>query len=223
MNKIALISIGLFLAAALCFYLVFKNSKASTSNFNLPLAQKLGRIHFYDQALRRDLDSLRIAAGDSSNEFLTRLQELKVNDSLNRLVVTNILDSCGWLGSNEVGPDGSSALFLVIQHSDCQTMIKYLPLFNKAVKDGKAPAYNLALMEDRVLLCNGQKQKYGSQLTFDDKSGRYTLSPIDNLEIVDSLRIEKGLPPLAEYLARWGINLDSLKQELKTTNKKPLK
>lgn len=211
MRKFTIVIIGLILGVCVFFYFIFGRSQPSTSNFNLGLAQKLGRLHYKDQALRRDFDSLRTAAGDTSWEFKRRVQQMRVTDSINRIAVTRILDSCGWLGSEEVGPDGSNTLFLVIQHSDCNTMNKYLPLLRKAVKDGKAPAHNLALMEDRVLICNGQKQKYGSQLTYDDKSGKYVVSPIDNLAIVDSLRKQVDLPPLSDYLGRWGIKWDTLK------------
>lgn len=210
MRKFTFIIIGLILSAWAVFYFIFQKSHSSKSNFNLGLAQKLGQIHNTDQALRRDFDSLRTAAGDTSMEFKQRVQQLRVTDSINRTIVTNILDSCGWLGYDVLGQEGADALFLVIQHSDCNTMNKYLPLLRKGVKDGKAPIYNLALMEDRVLICNGQKQKYGTQLTYDDRSKKYRPMPIENIKILDSLRSQVGLPPLNEYLQRWGITSDTL-------------
>jgi len=218
MRKFTFVIIGMILGVWIIFYLIFDKSHSTPSNFNLSLAHKLGRIHFTDQELRRDFDSLKIAAGVSSMAFKRRVQEMRVTDSTNRVVVTRILDSCGWLGFEDVGPDGSNALFLVIQHSDCQTLNKYLPVLRKGVKDGKAPAYNLALMEDRVLICNGQKQKYGSQLSYDEKLSKYVLLPIENFEIVDSLRKRVDLPPIEEYLARWGINSDTLAYKWRPDN-----
>lgn len=60
--------------------------------------------------------------------------------------------------SEVVGNKGSTTLFLVIQHADLGTQVKYLPMVREAVKQHKAQASNLALLEDRVALGQGKNK-----------------------------------------------------------------
>jgi hypothetical protein len=189
-------------------YFSFKQAGAP-SVLNLPLAQKLGQIHQKDQEFRRNLDSIRTIQGDTSAEFLARLDLLRGIDSSNLAEVSRILDSSGFLGSEVVGTEGSDALFLVIQHSDLATQEKYLPVFRKAVEKNQMCSANLALLEDRVLVGKGQPQIYGSQIGYDNSTGRYFLLPLRNAQAVDSLRRQVDLEPLSNYLAHWDIKWDT--------------
>ena len=51
----------------------------------------------------------------------------------------------------------------------------------------------------------GKKQIYGTQLTWNEKTGRYELYPIEDEEHVDLLRASVGLQPIAEYLKDFGL------------------
>ena len=73
-------------------------------------------------------------------------------DSINLIKIKKILDERGWLGADIIGGQGNSTLFLVIQHSDLETQLKYLPMMREAVKNGNANAISLAILEDRVAL-----------------------------------------------------------------------
>jgi hypothetical protein len=126
-------------------------------------------------------------------------QTIKAADSINLITVTAILDKYGWLGPETVGNQGSMALFLVVQHSNQQVQEKYLPVMRKAVKEGKALAANLALLEDRVALEEGKKQIYGSQVQTDPKTGKSSFRPIEDEPNVDKRREEVGLGPLRDY------------------------
>ena len=111
---------------------------------------------------------------------------IKEKDSINLIRITTILDSRGWLGTDIIGEQGNSTLFLVIQHSDIQTQEKYLPMMREAVKDGKAQASSLALLEDRVALRKGRKQIYGSQIGRDPHTQLYYVSPLEGPDNVDN-------------------------------------
>ena len=50
----------------------------------------------------------------------------------------------------------------------------------------------------------GKKQIYGTQLTWNEKTRRYELYPIEDEEQVDLLRASVGLQPIAEYLKALG-------------------
>ncbi len=150
------------------------------------------------------LDSVQVKYGLNSKEMNTLVKAMNTADSVNLIKVMRILDEHGWLSQEQIGEQGNATLFLVIQHSDRQTQEKYLPLMRQAVKDGKAQANQLALLEDRVALRQGKKQIYGSQIT-QDINGKYSVSPIEDEPNVNKRRAAVGLEPLEEYVKRWGI------------------
>ncbi|MBK6526223.1 MAG: hypothetical protein IPG07_12130 [Crocinitomicaceae bacterium] len=124
---------------------------------NLLLESELGRHNHYknetlildtvlkyDQGIRNEL-ALRVRAfGRMSKEVNEVYPIMRYVDSVNCLKVTKILDEHGWLGATEIGSEGNSTLFLVIQHSDLQVQEKYLPMMRQAVEDGNAEASALA-------------------------------------------------------------------------------
>jgi hypothetical protein len=97
-------------------------------------------------------------------------------------------------------------VFLVIQHADLATQERYLPIMREAVKNGKALASDLALLEDRVLTRNGKPQIYGSQLQENHTTGKYEFAPIQDAANVNKRRASVGLPPLEDYAKMMGIN-----------------
>lgn len=123
----------------------------------------------------------------------------------NLVKVKAILKQYGWPGPDQVGHEANSALFLVIQHADIATQEEYLPLMRKAVAEGKALPMHLALLEDRVALRQGKRQIYGSQIGQDEQTGESYVLPLADPDRVDERRRSVGLPPLAEYVTKWGI------------------
>ncbi|MBC7694495.1 MAG: hypothetical protein H7141_03520 [Burkholderiales bacterium] len=133
-------------------------------------------------------------------------------DSINQVKVKSILDKYGWLGIDDVGIQCNAALFRVIQHSDIKTQEQYLPIMQDAVKNRKANPSQLTLLEDRILLRQGKKQIYGSQIGFDSKTKLYYVSPLEDPDNVDKRRGEIGLEPLSivleNYFETWHLKWD---------------
>jgi hypothetical protein len=165
----------------------------------------LDSILYYDQGIRNELGVRTKVYGEQSNEVRELYGIMRYIDSVNCIKVTKILDEHGWLGINEIGSSGNTTLFLVIQHSDLQIQEKYLPMMRQAVEDGKAEASSLALLEDRVLLRQGKKQLYGSQIEYDPSTLKYLVSPIEDEPNVNKRRASVGLGPLEDYVKIWGI------------------
>jgi hypothetical protein len=63
---------------------------------------------------------------------------------------------------------------------------------------GEVLQSNLAYLTDRVLLAEGKKQQYGTQVTVVD--GKWAPRPLEDEANVDKRRAAAGLSPLAEYL-----------------------
>ncbi|MCA6435994.1 MAG: hypothetical protein IM600_17095 [Bacteroidetes bacterium] len=188
---------------------VQKNKDSSEVNFNKPVVRQLDSIFIDDQKYRMKMEEIEkntyLSAEQKSKEQQAIWHIISTKDAINLVKVKAIIDKYGWLGPDEIGYQGNSTLFLVIQHSDQVTQEKYLPLMREAVKNKKASGADLALLEDRILLGQGKKQIYGSQLSMDSRTGQYFLSPIEDEINVNKRRAEVGLEPIEEYVKHWGI------------------
>ena len=90
--------------------------------------------------------------------------------------------------------------FLLVQHADADKEFqkKCLELLKEAVAKKQALPTDYAYLTDRVLVGEGKKQLYGTQLM--PKDGKLVPQPIEDEANVDARRKELGLPPLADYL-----------------------
>ncbi len=172
------------------------------------MVKQLALIAIEDQTYRGQLETVQTKYGGDSKEMRDLGKIMVEKDSINLIKVKAIIDKFGWLGPDVIGDEGNSTLFLVIQHSDIVTQEKYLPIMREAVKNGKAKATSLALLEDRVALRRGKNQIYGSQVVWDMKSNEYFVLPLEDPENVDIRRSKVGLPPLSEYLNYWQMKWD---------------
>ena len=73
-------------------------------------------------------------------------------------------------------------------------------MLRAAVAAGDASARDLAYLEDRVRVHNGQPQLYGTQFIYD--KDELKPHPIEDPEHLDPRRAAVGLGPFAEYEAR---------------------
>lgn len=196
--------------------IVKANKEEAEKDFDKPLVALLDSIYIEDQKYRKQLDELEKKYSWKSDEMQAHWQLIHEKDSLNLIAVTKILDERGWLGAKIVGAQGNSTLFLVIQHADLETQLKYLPMMREAVKNGNANASSLALLEDRVEMRKGNRQIYGSQITTDPTTKELYVYPLIDPENVDKRRAEVGLGPLAEYVKIWNLTWDIEKHKART-------
>ena len=184
---------------------VIVNNKIPESKLNKPLVSLLDSINKIDQIDRLHMDEIQNKYGMQSKEMDSLWRKIRLQDSSNLNQVKNIIDNLGWLGPAEIGQQGASTLFLVIQHADSATQVKYLPIMRAAVKKGKALPQNLALLKDRVLTMQKKKQLYGSQVG-NNAEGKNSFLPITDETNVNKRRASVGLGPLEDYAKYFGIN-----------------
>jgi hypothetical protein len=197
------------LLGILIFNIAFsQNDKTTKVNLSKELISILDTIHKDDQKYREESQELEKKYGWHSKEVQDLWKIIHFKDSINLIKVKKILNEEGWLGPDIIGEDGNTTLFLVIQHADTEAQIKYLPMLREAVKNGNAKARHLAMLEDRILIFQGEKQIYGSQIEMDYKTKEYILSPMIDPDNVDQRRAEVGLKPIAEYLKIFNIAWD---------------
>jgi hypothetical protein len=178
------------------------------ANYDKPLQAELLTIYEEDQKYRRMIDSINTNYGWESEQMKALWAIISEVDSINLVKVKAILDEKGWVGADKVGGQANQALFLVIQHANQATQEQYLPMMREAVKDSRASARSLALLEDRVALAQGKRQIYGSQIGRNNETGEYYVLPLEDPDHVDERRAFVGLGPLSEYVRRWNIQWD---------------
>lgn len=178
-------------------------------NLNHDLVAQLDTIYIDDQKFRNQLNDIEEKYGHLSKEANDLWKVIKVNDSINQIKVGIILDKYGWLGADVIGGQGSTTLFLVVQHSNLAFQKSYLPMLREAVRNGKARSSNLAMLEDRVAIGEGRKQIYGTQIQWDSITQLFYVSPLEDPINVDKRRAEIKLPPMAVYLKQWKLNWDA--------------
>lgn len=175
-------------------------------SFELPdsLLFELSKIAIRDQALYKKLSYLERKYGLKS----TRVKQLwTIKDSLNKVNLESVEkligdSSVNVLSSKQVGEIFASKCFLVFQHSDTSTMIKYLPIIKSLYDKGETKGENYALLYDRVHVNRFKGlQYYGTQVN----TKTNTVYPIKNEINVDKRRKELGMEPLKDYLLKFGI------------------
>lgn len=196
--------------------IVKTNKEIAEKDLDKPLVAQLEAIHQEDQKYRQQIGEIEKKHGRDSEEMKAHWKLIQEKDSINLIAVKKILDERGWLGRDIVGDQGNTTIFLVIQHADLETQVQYLPMMRAAVKKGNARTGSLALLEDRVALRQGKRQIYGSQISRDQETGEFFVSPLIDPENVDKRRKEVGLPPLADYIKHWDMTWDIGKHKKRT-------
>jgi hypothetical protein len=133
-------------------------------------------------------------------------REQNAIDERNMKRLEEIIAQYGWPGRSLVGNEAALAAFLILQHTDLSRQKKYFGFVKNAALKGEVPRSAAAMLEDRILMGEGKKQIYGTQLrSGPDTGGKLVLHLIDDEANVDVRRAAVGLKPLAEYLKEFGL------------------
>lgn len=180
----------------------------SAAQVNQSLRRELLKMLKDDQKYRNEINEVeKMSLGpDEMQKRVSALWEKQHKvDKKNIKRLAQIIDKYGWPSRSMVGKEGSLTAFLVIQHADLEYQKKYFPLLKAAVSKGEADRDDAALLEDRILMREGKKQIYGTQIHFNEATKTLELWPIEDEEGVDARRASVGLEPIAEYLKRYGL------------------
>jgi hypothetical protein len=181
------------------FFAILTNIYGQNNQTLDSLSKVLEKIYYDDQVPRQKVISLENEFGYSSKEVSKQEEFIQKMDSLNAIKVSEIIDKYGWLGPDQISDTANRTIFLVIQHADEKTQLKYLDTLKNAAKAGKAKPSDYSLLLDRTNLKQGKFQEYGSQLFTFGVSGHTVFSPIRDEPNVNKRRQAVGLSSLEEY------------------------
>ena len=195
-----------------------RSEKSVTSFQNTEnLIAVLDTIWQTEQTPIRLRDSLMRIYGAESKEYQEQQKIYEANHIINEKKVTTILDNIGWPTKEIAGERGNWTLCNVIQHSDNEIRIKYLPMMRQAVKEKILEPRFLVRAEDRIATERGDPQIYGGQMKYYPKTKSFNVWPVYDPVNIDKRRAEIGLEPIAEFLKnRFDFNWN-LEEQIKRT------
>jgi hypothetical protein len=115
--------------------------------------------------------------------------------------LAEILSGSGWPAADVVGAEAARAAWLVALHADQRLDLqrRAVTLMSAEVDAGRAPASQLALLSDRMLVNSGQPQRYGTQIA--GVTGDVPVPwPCEDPDGLDGRRAAVGLEPWAAYV-----------------------
>lgn len=146
-----------------------------------------------DQRVRGELT----AAGALNDTYHPKLEEIhRANASRLRQIIAVF----GWPGFALVGDKGAKAAWRIALHSITEPAFMRLcrDHIDRASEAGDAPRWQFAIIDDRIRVYEGKPQRYGTQLRYG--ANGLEPHPIENESRVNSMRMQAGLPPLAQTL-----------------------
>jgi len=113
-----------------------------------------------------------------------------------------MFDQHGFIGFDLAGKEGSHNFWLMVQHSDHapEFQKEILKAMETEVAKGNAKATNFAFLTDRVRKNAGQKQVYGTQVTYNMDIGQAYPRPVEDSLNINVRRKAIGLEPIEDYL-----------------------
>jgi hypothetical protein len=180
--------------------------------FNKSLADELKSMAEIDQ----------VAASFRQGKYKQWTQERwgKFRDSVfttHKSRLKEIFDEYGYPGYDLVGKEGSNNFWLMVQHSDkdIDFQSRVLDKLKVEFENKNADGSNYGLLTDRVKINKGEKQIYGTQVTYNAQGQAYPKPLLDSIN-VNKRRAEVGLDPIEQYLnmmtlMHFEMNKDNLK------------
>ncbi|HYX09199.1 MAG TPA: DUF6624 domain-containing protein, partial [Bacteroidales bacterium] len=181
-------------------------------------AAMLDTIWRTEQEPIRLRDSIGKVHGYESEEFQKQNEIYHRNHDINERKILKILDTYGWPDRNMTGKNGNLIICNVIQHSDNEVRLKYLPLMRQAVEDKKLEPLFLGRSEDRIATERGELQLYGTQIKYYPETKTFDVWPVFDPVNVNKRRAEIGLEPIEEFLKNrfnleWNLNEQIVRSE----------
>lgn len=208
---------NLFLAAT-CLLLSLSITAQDKPPVNVELQKQLLEMGKEDQKHRTEMvELMEKVNGPEKDKWMPRymkiIEEQSAIDTKLMQQLEAIVAQHGWPTISLVGPEASGNAFLVLQHADLSFQKKYFPLLKEAVAKNDVKKSNVALLEDRILMREGKKQIYGSQLRMNTQTQKLELYPIEDEANVDQRRASMGLEPLKDYMKRFKLEYEPPKKQ----------
>jgi hypothetical protein len=156
-------------------------------------------------AMRDEDLRVREALAETGELFQGYAPAMEAVHRRNAARLRELVAAHGWPGRAAAGDDGAEAAWLVAQHAigEPAFLRATLAALQDATARGEVPAWQPAMLDDRIRMYEGRPQRYGSQLV-PDADGWLRPYEIEDPDGVEARRAAVGLRPLAEHVAGAG-------------------
>lgn len=160
-------------------------------------------VRWSNDSLRRVLLTLRDRDQAARAQFGARVsdtlyaRQLMSLDSTLAAEIAVILDRFGLPTRSMVGPAGSDAAMLIVQHS--WPLQEHVLALAQATPAGEISPEKLGMLEDRVLVHQGRAQRFGTQFIL-SPDGLFRFAPVSDTASLEARRSTAGMPPLRQYV-----------------------
>ncbi|MDP4199741.1 MAG: hypothetical protein Q8922_03960 [Bacteroidota bacterium] len=144
-----------------------------------------------------ELRSKLVQTGELFGDYHPLMEALHTSNGTR---LETLIDSFGWPILEIDGPEVLKAAWLIVMHAISLPALQKKALNLLRASGGCSPE-ELAMLEDRILVFSGMKQKFGTQFDW-SRDGCLLPYPIENIEFVDERRCTIGLPPLSDGIER---------------------
>lgn len=119
----------------------------------------------------------------------------------NQKRIKKLYSKYGYLGFDKIGKENTKKFWITIQHADNDVKFQkqMLKALHKEINENNADRSSYAMLEDRIAVNLNQKQRYGSQVTYNKKGQAIPKNGLLDSLNIDKLRIEYNLPSFKEY------------------------
>ncbi|MDF2699103.1 MAG: hypothetical protein K0Q49_659 [Haloplasmataceae bacterium] len=160
------------------------------NNRNQEIAISLLKMLEYDFKVRDDLAN----KGELYQGYHPVMESVH---NQNAEYLEKIIYEIGWPTNELVGEEAAYAAWLILGHAISKPKLikKTLLLLEEQVKQNKISPKDVAMLYDKICFFEMRPQKYGTQFDYNENN---ELVPwkIEDVEKVDQLRKQVGLPPL---------------------------
>jgi len=180
------------------------NDRTIVETSDNPTTQALLDMRQKEQTLQAKIDEASDQFGDEQALFELDEQQQKMHVA-HMAKLEELMGSAGWISSKEYGKTACEQALTIMKNSPGERLEAHLDVLLNAAKTGEANPAEVAYIHDKVLMHQGKKQLYGTQIAFNEKKGINDVYPIQDEANVDARRAEVGLGPLADALKKMGI------------------
>lgn len=180
------------------------NDRTIAETSDNPTTQALLDMRQKEQALQAKIDEATDQFGDEQALFELDEQQQKMHVE-HMAKLENLMSSTGWISSKKYGKTACEQALIIMKNAPGERLDPHLDTVLKAAENGEAMPSEVAYIHDKVLMYQGKKQLYGTQIAFNEKKGINDVYPIQDEANVDARRAKAGLGPLADALKKMGI------------------
>ena len=196
-----------------------QQERGRTDELNPQLIAQIDQLTKRHHSHRKQTSDVYKKYGFESRQMIELEELIREDDLQNRNAAKAIFEKYSYPTISMVGAEKAHEYWVIVQNCDMDVdfQLAVLKITDKLIHKGEADPKDHAYLSDRVRINLGMKQKYGTQVEYNESKKTYEPYEMDNPEDVDARRKEMNLEPMANYIKKRNQKYDgSIKRKSKS-------